>query len=82
MALVWNQAELSKNAQDALALAVRRTKVKNDTSIGSEDLVEALFQVTTIWSLVVSIKFTPCYFEGTALPFFFVHCASLEKSMC
>jgi len=45
MALVWNQAELSKNAQDALALAVARTKDKNDHSIGSEDLVEALFLV-------------------------------------
>mmetsp|Transcript_20765 Transcript_20765/g.27012 ORF Transcript_20765/g.27012 Transcript_20765/m.27012 type:complete len:452 (+) Transcript_20765:643-1998(+) len=45
MALVWNQAELSQNCQDSIAMAVERAKQSGHRIIGSEDLVEALFQV-------------------------------------
>jgi hypothetical protein len=39
MALVWNQAELSKHAQDALTRAVDTARHRGDRIIGSEDLV-------------------------------------------
>lgn len=48
MDLIWNQAELSANAQRAIKSAVERAKARGHRTIGSEDLVDALFSVTSL----------------------------------